>query len=354
MNWKLTADISDLVASEERFRNRCMLKYDLFCGRRDLPMHQRSYGRSGIQVSALAYGAMTIGQDPDLSGGVAPSLLRALEAGVTLVDTARLYPGSEEIVAETLRAWRGSRPVVSTKLAPLSFETFRTPAPLASAYTPESIRQSVDASLRALKVARLDIVHLHQWHYAWTHELAWLEALTRLRAEGKVGAIAVSAQDHEHDALLEAVSGGLVDGVQLILNLFESRPLASILPLCAARGVGVIARCALDSGGLTGMLGREAFAARRFLRDAPFAMYQARLQELQRAFTPEPAADLVELALRVCLSAGGVSAISLGMPEVRQVNLAISACDQGPLTMDTVAKIRREHVWTKNFYERLT
>lgn len=301
-------------------------------------------------MSALAYGAMSIAQDPGLSGQVAPSLLRALEAGVTLVDTARLYPGSEEIVAATLRQWAGPRPVISTKLATLDYGAFRFHAPLAKAYPPEAIRRSVEASLAALQVERLDIVHLHQWHYAWTHEPAWLETLTRLREEGKVGAIAVSAQDHEHDALLEAVSMGLVDGVQLILNLFESRPMNSILPLCAARGVGVIARCVLDSGGLTGTLAAEDFVARRFLKHAPVAEYQARAAALEAAFAP---ASLTELAIRFSLSVPGVSSMTLGMPEARMVDEAVAAIAKGALPAGAVEAIRREHVWSKNFYERI-
>ncbi len=51
--------------------------------------------------------------------------------------------------------------------------------------------------------------------------------------KGKIRCIAISAQDHEHDALLEIVSAGLVDGVQVIFNIFESRPMSALLPLGA-------------------------------------------------------------------------------------------------------------------------
>jgi aryl-alcohol dehydrogenase-like predicted oxidoreductase len=315
-------------------------------------MQQRPYGSSGLTVSAVAYGAMTIAQDPGLKDGVSPSLLAALGAGVTLIDTARVYPASEAIIAATLKAWRGPRPMISTKLAPLGRETWRRRRPLVEAYTPESLRASVEGSLQALGVESLDIVHLHQWHYLWTHEPAWLETLLALRAEGKLRCIAVSAQDHEHDAVLELVSQGRIDGVQAIVNLFESRPAAGLLPLAAERGVGVIARCVYDSGGLTG-LSREQFAARPFLKDAPFGEYQARLRALKARFLPEIAADIPELALRFVLSLPGVSSATLGMNDTAMVETALAAAAKGPLPVEAVEAIRREHVWTKNFYERL-
>ncbi|HEY1709553.1 MAG TPA: aldo/keto reductase [Rhizomicrobium sp.] len=316
-------------------------------------LEQRRYGSTGLTVSSVVYGAMTIAADPELKDGVAPSLLRALERGVTLVDTARAYGKSEAIVAATLKEWRGPKPLISTKLMPGSRETFRFYRPLAEAYTPQSIRASVEASLTALGVETLDIVHLHQWHYLWTHEHAWLDTLQALKREGKLRFIAVSAQDHEHDALLEAVSTCMIDGLQVIVNIFESRPAASLLPLAAQRGVGVIARCVLDSGGLSGTLSRDDFAARPFLKHAPFDAYAARLEALRTRFVPAAAADMPSLALRFALSLPGVSAVTVGMPERHFVDATLDAAERGALSSDTVAAITREHVWTKNFYERL-
>jgi aryl-alcohol dehydrogenase-like predicted oxidoreductase len=316
-------------------------------------LEQRPYGATGLTVSSIAYGAMTIAADPGLKDNVAPSLLHALERGVTLIDTARAYGKSEAIVATTLKQWRGAKPIISTKLMPGSRETFRFHRPLAEAYTPESIRASVEASLKALDVETLDVVHLHQWHYLWTHDRTWLDTLIELKREGKLRCIAVSAGDHEHDALLEAVSTNMIDGLQTIVNLFESRPAATLLPLAKQRGVGVIARCVLDSGALSGTLSREDFAARAFLKHAPYDDYTTRLDALRSAFIPSEAADLPSLALRFVLSLDGVSAATIGMPSVNFVDTTLDAAEQGALSDTAVAAIKREHVWTKNFYERL-
>jgi aryl-alcohol dehydrogenase-like predicted oxidoreductase len=296
---------------------------------------------------------MSIANDSGTANGVAPSLIAALECGVNIIDTARVYRGSEPLIASTLRAWRGHRPIISTKLRPSTAETWRFHQPLANAYTPQSIRASVEESLAALQVETLDIVHLHQWHYLWGREPEWLDTLQSLRIEGKLRFIAVSAQDHEHDALLELVSGRSVDGVQIIFNLFESRPMNALLPLAEASGVGVIGRCVFDSGGLGDALLEAEFARRPFLKHAPFVEYQSRADAMRKAFTPTPARDLTELALRFAISAPQISTITVGMPQADLVRSAVASVERGPLPADTVEALRRQHVWTKNFYERL-
>lgn len=317
------------------------------------PSPRRTLGASGLTVAPVAFGAMTLARDPELEGDVSPALLHALERGIDLIDTARVYPRSEAIIGATLKAWREPRPLISTKLAPLAAETFRRRAPLAEAYTPDSIRASVEASLAALGVETLDVVHLHQWFHAWTYEPAWVETLRGLREEGKLRLIAVSAQDHEHDALLSAVEGGLVDVVQVIFNLFESRPAVSLLPLAAAKGVGVIARCVLDSGGLTGTLSREAFAAHPFLKHAPFDLYAARLDALRADYVGAAVESLDELAVRFALSDPAVSALTLGCHTREFVDRNLELAARGPLPPVVADDIARRHVWTKNFYEAL-
>lgn len=314
-------------------------------------MEYRPFGATGLEVSVLGYGAGRVGEDPDLADGVAPSLIRALEGGVNLVDAAG-SAAAEAVVGSTLRAWPGTRPLIATTVRPALVEPDRMYRPLAEVHTPASIRASVEASLQALGGEALDIVHLGRWRYLWTHEPAWLETLGDLRAEGKLRFIAVSALDHEHDALLEVVSRGAVDAVQATVNLFESRPLDALLPLARARGVGVTARGVLDGGGLSGALTAADFAARAALRHAPFVQYASRLAALEAQFTPEQAGRLDELAVRFAISQPGVSAAVVGMPRTDLVARALAAVRAGWLSGETVREIRRAHIWSRNFYER--
>jgi aryl-alcohol dehydrogenase-like predicted oxidoreductase len=255
-------------------------------------------------------------------------------------------------VGKTLREWSGERPLLSSKVAPRSLTAFRSYGPIGASFTPESIATSVDASLAQLGVDCIDVLHLHQWFYLWTHEDAWLDAMRRLREQGKIRCIAVSAQDHEHDALLEAMSREYVDSVQFIYNIFESRPAVSLLPLAARKGIGTIARCVLDSGGLTGALDRAGFERTLFLRHAPFDEYQQRLAAL-RELCKEGDIDPSELALRFALTDPAVSTLTVGMPSADLVERNLAAVAKGPLPAELYGQLRTHHVWTKNHYERL-
>lgn len=313
----------------------------------------RKLGVYGPSVCPLTFGAMLIARDPDLSYGVSPALLRALEGGVTMIDTARIYPGSEDIIGATLAAWRGTKPLVSSKIAPLSVDTFRHYAPISCAFTPASIRASVEASLKALGVERLDVVHLHQWFYLWSFEPDWRETLLALRAEGKIDQIAVSAQDHEHDAVLKVVEDAYVDVVQFIYNVFESRPRVSLLPMTERRGIGTIARCVLDSGALSGMMDEAAFKAHHFLSGTNVGEYHRRLEGLKRAFLDRAVDSLDELAIRFVLSDRRVSTMTLGLVSVAEVERALALVALPPLDEADIEAICKNHVWTKNVYERL-
>jgi aryl-alcohol dehydrogenase-like predicted oxidoreductase len=62
---------------------------------------------------------------------------------------------------------------------------------------------------------------------------------------------------------------------------------------------------------------------------------------------------MTELALRFAAYAPGVSTITLGTSTAAMVRSALDMLGKGPLPQDVMTQIRREHVWTKNFYEAL-
>ena len=315
---------------------------------------QRPLGRGGPAVSVVTFGGMRFNETP-LAGGVSRALLAALEGGVTCLDTARNYQDSEAVIGRTLREWSGPRPVLCTKVKPLDPTNFRFHVPIEQQFTPASIRASVEASLRDLGVDCIDLLQLHQWYALWTHRPEWLETFRALRTEGKIRRFGISAQDHEHDALLPVVDAGLVEVVQIIFNLFESRPLVALLPLCAEHGVGVIARCVLDhSGALTGTHDAAWLLANDFkLKQASPAVaqeYVARIARLEAEVAHPAGMSLTELAIRFALSHPAVSTLTLSMQEPAHVGPNLAAAARGPLPAELVQRITREHVWVKNFY----
>ena len=289
----------------------------------------------------------------DGPGGVSTALLAALERGITTIDTARNYGESEATVARTLREWRGARPLIATKIKPRDISNWRFHVPMDVQFTPGSIVSSVDESLRTLGVERLDLVQLHQWYYRWSHETAWLQTLHALRDAGKIGHIGVSAQDHEHDGVLKVVDDRTVDTVQLILNAFESRPLVSVVPLAAERGVGVIARCVFDhSGALAGVATRESLARDVKLAHASGDLVSEYLRRIDRLRDEarEHGMSLPELSIRFALTHPGVSTLAISLADAAQVESAVDAAAKGPLPDRLFDRVCREHVWVKNFY----
>ncbi|AMY10289.1 General stress protein 69 [Luteitalea pratensis] len=313
-------------------------------------MQLREFGSTGVSVSPVAFGAMRITAD---SGGTSSALLHALERGVSMIDTARNYGESEAIVGQTLREWRGPRPLVATKVKPKDVSNWRFYVPMSEQFTRASIVDSVETSLRTLGLECIDLLQIHQWYYRWSHETEWLEALDALRASGKVRFIGVSAQDHEHDGVLRLVDDRVVDAVQVVLNAFESRPFVSVVPLAEARGVGVIARCVFDhSAALAGVATRESLAHDVKLSNASpeiVTEYLRRIDRLRDEATAH-AMTLVQLSVRFALSRPGVSTIAVSSATPGQVDDVVAAAERGPLPWALFDRICREHVWVKNFY----
>src|SRR6266487_5934695 len=123
----------------------------------------RKLGKVGPQVSALGYGAMGLssayGPAVDRKDGIA-IIRAAVERGVTLFDTAEAYGPftNEELVGEALAPFR-ERVVIASKFG-FGINPDGTRYGVDS--RPEHIRQVVDAMLKRLKVATIDLVYQHR------------------------------------------------------------------------------------------------------------------------------------------------------------------------------------------------
>src|SRR5512147_854288 len=115
-------------------------------------MQQRAFGNTGLVVPVLGFGAMQLG-DPAFDDAEAGRQLNAvLDAGLTLIDTARAYGLSEERIGRHL-AQRRSEFVLSTKVG--------YGVPGVPDWTHECILRGVDAARDRMRVDVIDIVHLH-------------------------------------------------------------------------------------------------------------------------------------------------------------------------------------------------
>ena len=317
----------------------------------------RTLGRTGLEVSELGYGAWGISQREWIGaedGESLRALHRAIELGVTFVDTALAYGNghSEELVGRVVRE-SSETVVVATKVPPRNNEWPARPGVAVEDVFPGYwIAACADRSLANLGVDTIDVLQLHVWDRGWVGRGDWEETVERLKADGKIRFFGVSINDHEPDAALPLVAAGLADSLQLIFNVFDQSPADELFAATAAADVGVIVRVPFDEGGLTGKVTPETTFPDGDFRTEYFG--GGRKQETWErvnaiaADLGVPLDRLPEIALRFCISHPAVSTVIPGMRSVRNVEANAAAVELGPLSAAELEVLRR-HAWARNF-----
>jgi len=311
-------------------------------------MKYRTLGRTGIEVSEIGYGAWGIG-GVQWTGGDDEEAKRALnlaiDQGLNFIDTALAYGDghSERLVGEVARS-RKERIYIATKVPPKNLEWPARDVPLKRVFTRDYIVMCTEQSLRNLGVETIDLQQLHVWHDNWTDESEWIDALLRLREQGKVRYFGLSLNDYQPWNAIKALRQGHIDTVQVIYNIFEQAPEDELYPVCQELNVGVIARVPFDEGGLTGAVRPDSvfpdndFRSWFFRGDRKQKVFD-RVERLKLLLGSE-AENLAELALRFTLSHDSVSAVIPGMRSTKNVTANISISDGRRLSAETLAKLK--------------
>lgn len=233
-------------------------------------MDMRKLGQSGLRVSSVALGTWAVGGGPWWGATDDDEAVRAiraaLDAGVSLVDTAPIYyfGHSEEVVGRALRDGYREKAVVATKCGlpwyadaegPLWFE--QDGRRVVSCCQAASIRREIDDSLRRLGV---DVVDLYQLHLPQQAGLdvpvdETMGVLCDLKRAGKIRAVGVSNVSAAQ--LRDYLSCGVVDAVQNKYSMLDRAAEAEVLPCCQERGISFLAYQPLEQGLLTGKIRPE-------------------------------------------------------------------------------------------------
>lgn len=311
----------------------------------------------GEPVSRIGFGAFGLGGvfgAFDINEGI-DAMHMCWERGVNFLDTARLYGESEAIVAQALKSWKGPRPFIATKAQTIGpVVQWAIPQPVELCFPRGHITREAETSLRTLGVESIDLFQMHLYWPNWGCEGYWLDELEALLAAGKIRSIGVSLPDQRHDVGLPLVLSGRIHSVQTVFNLFDPTPLDSLIPLCAANKVAVLARCVLDEGGLTGFLkmdttfGEGDYRAKYF-DCGPRETYISKVEAL-RQFVPEHAGSLAALALKFVLKDPGVTSTLVSMHIKQYAQENIRALEEAPLSDEVFDHLRRHHRWIRNFY----
>src|SRR3954449_12310686 len=312
-------------------------------------MEQRPLGRTGAEVSVVGLGTWQLGGDwGNVDDEAAADVLdAALDAGVTLLDTADVYGDgrSETRIRQALVA-RADRPFVATK-AGRRADPFE-----AATYTPENLRAWIDRSRRNLGVETLDLVQLHCPPPAVYSDERVYETLDALVEEQAIAAYGVSVETVEEG--LTALQHPGVQTIQVILNIFRRKPLEQLLPAAQRAQIGILARVPLASGLLTGKFDEsttfaaddhrnfnrhgEAFDVGETFAGVPYEVGVAAAREVRAIAGDAPTAAF---ALRWVIDQPGVTSVIPGARSVQQVRGNVVAATLPSLTDTQLSDLER-------------
>jgi aryl-alcohol dehydrogenase-like predicted oxidoreductase len=214
-------------------------------------MRTRELGSSGLTVPAVGLGCMGMSEfygTPDETEAIR-TIHRALELGVTLLDTADMYGrgANEQLVGKALLGRRGQA-IVATK-----FGIVRTDDPNIRSFNgrAEYVRSACDASLRRLGIDVIDLYQLHRVDPEVPIEET-VGAMAELVAAGKVRYLGLS-EAHAED-IRRAAAAAPIASLQSEYSIFERSLEDGVLDVCEELGIGLLAYAPLGRGMLTGRL----------------------------------------------------------------------------------------------------
>jgi aryl-alcohol dehydrogenase-like predicted oxidoreductase len=295
-----------------------------------------------LDVSRIGLGAMGMshaytGAGTDDTESIC-TIHRALELGVTFIDTAEVYGPyvNEELVGRALKGHR-DEVVLATKFGLIS-HSGRESGPDSS---PASIRIAVEGSLKRLGTDRIDLCYQHRVDPATPIEET-VGALAELVAEGKIRHIGLSEAGPETIRRAHAVHP--VTAVQSEYSLFTRDPEARVLPVLRELNVGFVPFSPLGRGFLTGTIrstghfdaddfraGNPRFAAENF-------QHNLRLADEVAAVAAEAGATPAQVALAWLLAQGDSIAPIPGTRRVARIE-ENAAADAVRLSDEQLAKL---------------
>ncbi|MFI5967768.1 aldo/keto reductase [Streptomyces asoensis] len=298
-------------------------------------MQYRTLGRTGVQVSSLALGAMNFGRIGRTTQDEADALVdAALDAGINLIDTADMYSDgeSEEMVGKAI-AGRRDDIVLATKAGmPMGDERNHRGSSRRWLVT------ELDNSLRRLGVDHVDLYQIHRWDPR-TGDEETLSALTDLQRAGKIryfGSSTFPAHrivQAQWAAREQHLSRYVTE--QPSYSILQRGIEAHVLPVTEEYGLGVLAWSPLASGWLSGVIregrpvttSRSSFMPQRF--DTAVPANRARLDAVERlaAIADGAGLTLIQLALGFVTAHPAVTCALIGPRTVDHLRAQLAAAD---------------------------
>lgn len=290
-------------------------------------MHYRPLGRTGIQVSPFALGAMMFSSfgtsDQDEVNRI---VARALDAGINLVDTADAYQDSEEIVGRALKGRRDQVVLASKFALPIGDDVNHRGG------SRRWIMTAVENSLRRLQTDYLDVYQLHRPDPQTDIEET-LSALSDLVRSGKVRTIGSS--DMPASEIVEAQWVAERRGLERFrieqphYSMLDRTVEREVLPVAQRYGMGTVIWSPLASGMLTGRVRRGQESDLRRTRMFAALRDERRIDAVEElvALAEDAGRPLTHLALAFVSAHPGVTAALIGPRTMDQLDDLLAAAD---------------------------
>lgn len=273
-------------------------------------------------MSEIGLGCVTFGREIDQERSFA-MMDYALEHEISLFDTASAYQdgASETIVGNWLasRHPAGDQIIVATKIAP--------------PYIYDRIIDSVDQSLKRLRVDRIDLLYFHSWDDSVLTEDA-LFTIDKIVKQGKIHKI--GASNFSEDQLLDAIEIQQYNGIasfqytQNNHNIAVSDLTNEFKELCQNNKIDIVTYSPLGAGFLTGKYGSGMTSGSRFEiipkhQNIYFNEQALRKLEMLKEFSYSTGYSTTHLALVWALHQPGVKSVLIGGRNISQIEQAFAA-----------------------------
>lgn len=291
-------------------------------------IEKRPFGRSGLEVTALGYGAMEI-RGPRIWGGrpvteeQAETILNAvLDSGITFIDTANDYGRSEEFIGRFISS-RREEFFLATKCGCTVVRKDESTDETPHVWTRDNLLRGIDESLARMRTNFVDLLQLHNPSVEQTEQNGLVAVLEEIRDSGRARLIGCSSTAPHLDTY---ISWGVFDAFQIPYSALERRHENAIARAHEA-GAGVIVRGGVARGEPGVGLGGE---------DRWKKWEDARLDELL-----SPGETRTQWLLRFTLNHPGMSTNIVGTLNPDHLRENVQAAEMGPLPDDVYQEAKR-------------
>jgi aryl-alcohol dehydrogenase-like predicted oxidoreductase len=292
-------------------------------------MKKVKFGRTGFSVSPLGFGGAPMGFLKTDQDRIAKILNLLLDSGVNVLDTAAMYPGSEQSIGMSVGHRRKEYVLVSK--CGQAFDDLP-----GAAWTAQVIAATVDRALKRLETDHLDVMLLHSCDLATLKKGEALGALVTAREAGKIRFAGYSG---DNDAAAYAATLPDVAVIETSVSIADQTNLETVVAPAMKNNIGIIAKRPIanaawkDASQQPGFYGNYASEYHRRLKEM-------KLNPADLGFAGPPTQVWPELALRFTLSLPGVHSAIIGTTNPENAKANIASAEKGPLPADVVEKIR--------------